>query len=940
MSTDVVKYAFIAGELSPTLYGRGDLTKYDLGMAEAHNFFVDYRGGLSSRPGFQFCAHVLKDDKEVRLWPFVFSPTVENTYILVFGDLYIRFIQDGAYVLENPLTITGITTASPGVVTSVAHGLTAGRWVTLSGIVGMTELNGRTLQVGTTTANTFQLLDPLTGAAFSTTTLTPYVSGGTASAVYQIVSPYASSDLTDLTFDQYRDYLRITHRQSTFPPYDLVRADHTSWSITETTISEYKKGPTPSSSSASNPSDPAIAKDAQVLFAVSSVYPDGSESSIGLPFKVSGIVNYTVTEGAVSITWPADPEAASYKVYRSVVSSQEVLTYGSELGYVGRTFGTKFTDPNIIADFGKSPQNNYNPFSPGAILSISVTAGGTGYSEASVITMSGGGTGFSGYCVVNDSGGLVNVIIKSAGKNYVNPTISFGTGTGATATVTARGMTGTYPGLSAIYQQRQIYSSSLLHPITLWGSQYKRFENFSSSDFVLDSDSFEFDLDTAAITPIRHMLAMRGGLLVMTQDNVWLLNGGGQNQPLTPTNALADPQTYNGVSLLPPINVGSDMLYVEGNGMAVRLLNYNEFSRVYAGEDKSVLSNHLFGEGKNLTAWGYQENPTKTVWSVREDGVLLAFTIVKEEEVFAWTPCSTRGRFKNLVVVKEGGADRVYVVTERYVKGRWTKFVERQDLRTFVNVEDAWCVDCGLALGGTYPAATVSLSKINEVITATASAAVFSGALNKILRVGNGVFRVSAVTSNTLVTLEQYIPATNWVPETDEAYTFPVLEGSWTLDTPTTSIGGLWHLEGETVAILGDGNVFPPQTVVDGSITLPAAVSRCIVGLAFSARGKTLPMIVPDAGIEAKRKRIVGLAARLTRSRGLRYGSSYDRTYAMKERTTEAWGRPTALQEGIRYQTIGTTWDEEGQTYFRLDDPLPVTLLSLVSDIEVGDEPD
>ena len=54
MSSDVVKFAFIAGEISPTLFGRSDLTKYDLGMAEAHNFFVDYRGGLSSRPGFEF----------------------------------------------------------------------------------------------------------------------------------------------------------------------------------------------------------------------------------------------------------------------------------------------------------------------------------------------------------------------------------------------------------------------------------------------------------------------------------------------------------------------------------------------------------------------------------------------------------------------------------------------------------------------------------------------------------------------------------------------------------------------------------------------------------------------------------------------------------------------------------------------------------------------
>jgi hypothetical protein len=178
------------------------------------------------------------------------------------------------------------------------------------------------------------------------------------------------------------------------------------------------------------------------------------------------------------------------------------------------------------------------------------------------------------------------------------------------------------------------------------------------------------------------------------------------------------------------------------------------------------------------------------------------------------------------------------------------------------------------------------------------------------------------------------------VPESGNTITFPVEEGDWTLDAKVTTLSNLWHLEGEEVAILGDGNVMPRQTVVNGSVTLPVAVSRAIVGLPFTARAKTLPMIVPEAAIESKRKRVVGLAVRLSRSRGLKYGHSYDDTYEMKERTDEAWGQPTRLQEGIRYQHIGTVWDEDGQTYFKLEDPLPVTLLSLVSDIEVGDEPD
>lgn len=941
MSTEVIKYAFIAGELSPTLYGRGDLTKYDLGMAEAYNFFVDYRGGLSSRPGFEFCGYVADDDQDVRLVPFAFSPAIENTYVMVFSHELIRFMQDGAYVLEDALPITDITATQPPVVTSVAHGLSNGRWIWVSGVEGMTEVNGRMYVVGSATTDTFTLQDVLTGISVDASGFTTYTGGGAAEAVYELTSPYAASDLRDLVFKQYRDYVRITHRGASEPVRDLVRTDHTDWSISETTLGEYFVGPDVTGYSASTPTGSAPA-DATVIFAVASVYDDDTESCIGNPYKISGIVNYTLSEGAVSITWAADTEAKYYKVYRSVVSSQEDLSFGADLAFVGRTFGTKFTDPNILADFGKTPQNHYNPFAPGAILTIKMTAGGLGYSETSTITMSGGGSDFDGRCVVDSSGAIVNVIIKSAGTGYVNPTVTFGTGTGATAEVTARATEGSYPTLSDVYQQRQIYGASGLQPITIWGSQYKRYGNFSTSDYVVDSDGFEFDLDAPATTPIRHFVVSRGGLLAMTQDHVWLVNGGGQNEALTATNALADPHSYTGVSLLPPLNVGSDLLYVEGKGYSVRLLSYNELSRVYTGEDKSILSNHLFGPSKELTAWGYQESPYKTVWSVREDGALLAFTIVKEEDVFAWTPCGTRGRFLDLTVVREITYDRTYVITQRYVNRRWTKFIERMDLRAFENVEDAWCVDCGLALGATYPAAELTIRRDGDVYTAMSSAAVFVTGTdeNKILRVASGIFRVDTVLSTTAATLELYADAQNWIPETDRARTFPAASGTWTLDAGVTTIGGLWHLEGETVAILGDGNVFPKQVVTDGQIVLTSPVTRCIIGLPYQARGKTLPLIIPEAGIEARRKRIVGVSARLTRSRGLRYGNSYDRTYAMKERTSEPHGRPITLQSGIRYQSLGTSWDENGQTYFLLDDPLPVTLLSIVSDAEVGDEPD
>src|SRR5687767_11527086 len=128
--------------MSPTLFGRSDLEKYDLGLALARNWFVDYRGGLSTRPGSRFIDHVYPDDgTETKFFPFRFAPNVNQTYIILMGDGYIRFIQDGAYVLEAGKVITGITKANPGVVTAVAHGYNNGDLIKIFDVVGMTQVN-------------------------------------------------------------------------------------------------------------------------------------------------------------------------------------------------------------------------------------------------------------------------------------------------------------------------------------------------------------------------------------------------------------------------------------------------------------------------------------------------------------------------------------------------------------------------------------------------------------------------------------------------------------------------------------------------------------------------------------------------------------------------------------------------------------------------------
>lgn len=63
----------------------------------------------------------------------------------------------------TPVAVNSSTNATPIVVTANAHGLATGRRVLIQGHATNTNANG-IFQVGATTANTFQLLDEVTGA--------------------------------------------------------------------------------------------------------------------------------------------------------------------------------------------------------------------------------------------------------------------------------------------------------------------------------------------------------------------------------------------------------------------------------------------------------------------------------------------------------------------------------------------------------------------------------------------------------------------------------------------------------------------------------------------------------------------------------------------------------------------------------------------------------
>lgn len=930
---DLIKFAFIAGEISPTLFSRSDLEKYDLAVAQATNWFVDYRGGMSTRPGSKFRDYVKHDDKPTKFVPFKFAPASSQTYVCLFGHQYVRFLQSGNYVLEADKAISAITKASPGVVTANAHGFSNDDWVKIYTGSGMEDLNGRTFKVAGVTTDTFELKDPLTGASINTTNFTTYVSGATVARIYTVTTPYNANDLAIMRAHQSRSAIYLTHPD--YAPRTLTRNDHVDWAMATVSFGA------PIGRPASAPTVDAGTGSAGVAFQVTAVDKDGAE---GIPSDYgfdTTAVDYSSTAGSAKVTWPAVSNAVLYRVYRTnIVPTGAQATRNMQVGFVGLAYGTEFIDNNIIPDFTVTPPTHLNPFADGAIEYIAVTNGGSGYTNASVVSITTTtGSGFVGYPVVDSAGKLVAIAIVNGGKGYVSgDTISVSVGTGATFTKTLTEATGNNPAVSSVFQQRKIYAATDNEPLTIWASKPGEYETMDVSTIIQEDDSYEFELDSDEVAPIRHLLATRSGLVIFSQAGIWQLTGG-SGVAVTPTNALADPQSYTGCSLLPPLPIDTDLVYQEGKGSTIRLLTYNDYTKVFAGQDLSILSNHLVPASKPLRAWAYASDPFKLVHAVRSDGVMLNLTLVKEQNVYGWTTQTTKGLYKDVIAIQEDQTDVVYTIVQRYINGRWTKMIETFARREFVAVEDAWCLDCAVSNEPNYPAATLTLNaSTGSGVIATASAAVFDiASVGKIIRVGGGKATVTNYNSATEVEVDITADITEIIAQDPDNIPLPAAAGNWTLDEPFHDIIGLWHLEGETVRVFADGSVIGDFVVTNGTIDIEVDATRILVGIPYRCTLQTLPPTSSDAVIEGKRKAIKAVKVRLHQARGIKAGTKLTNLKEMKERSDEGYGEPTRLQAGVRPLLVNTDFTREAQTYFVVDDPVPATILGFVLDMVVAD---
>lgn len=155
--------------------------------------------------------------------------------------------------------------------------------------------------------------------------------------------------------------------------------------------------------------------------------------------------------------------------------------------------------------------------------------------------------------------------------------------------------------------------------------------------------------------------------------------------------------------------------------------------------------------------------------------------------------------------------------------------------------------------------------------------------------------------------------------------------------TPTRTITGLEHLEGMAVSVLADGSVVTGKTVTDGEITLAEAAAVVHVGLGYTCEIETLTPEAPGGEtIQGRKKRIVAVTVRMEDTRGYSMGPDADHLTEEKFRSNEVYGAPTELFTGDKRLYINPNWSTGASIFIRQTSPLPVSVLALIPEVEVG----
>lgn len=941
MGTPFIQNSFHAGEWAPALNARVDLAKYHSAAELLENFFVDYRGGASSRTGTKYIIRCLNDSAVCRLIPFQASFSLG--YILQFGDGVIRFIRDGAPVVESTLNITGVTQASPAVV-SVVNTYAVGDWVFITGVNGMTQLNGKYYIISARTGGTITLHD-LFNNPVDSTTYGVWTSSGTTARIYTIITPYASTDLKNIKFTQNVDQLILVH--PTIQPYLLTFIAQTNWTLL----------PIPFGTNISPPTGVVAgttlaAGNVNYGYIVTSVDGSSQESVPSAVATIGNIQDLRTTPGSNAITWNFVSNAAFYNVYKAVPGYTFVTQPGASFGFIGTSTGITFIDTNISADYSQTPPVAQNPFVGSGVVSYTVTVNGA-YTTVPSVTVAPSGGGISSATANAELWVLGTPTIGAGGAGYSNnDTLTLSNGVVVVVNTNAAGAILTFKAISVApgFHGAITAGATPANPVPqvstsgggtgatvnlVWG--VGRVIPVSPGAGYTAAPAVTFSAGTAAATAVL-----------------------GPSSDLNPTV----PGFFQQRLVLGALAGAPQTFYMSQPGAQ---FNFNITNPVQA--DNAISGSLVSGQLHTIksmvaTQSGLILLTDRAIWLINGGGAGVGSSDAVTPSNISANPHSYNGasdvppivaNFDILYVQAKGSIvrDVAYNIYSNVYTGTDISVLSSHLFYGFQILEWAWAEEpfkIVWAVRDDGTALSLTFMKEQELIGWTHSTTLGTFKSVAVITESTDFGNVDAVYWIISRTIQgQQI---QYIERFAERFFPNGAEDAWCVDSglqydgpPATSFSGAEHLGGMTVTGVADGAVINPFVMsIAGTFTLAEAASKVTLGIAFTPKLKTLALDVNagDGTVQGREKKISQVTVRVQETLGLKIGSTFTTMVDMTDLELGSVGSSTNevvtnLVTGDAQQIVDPMWTTQGQYCIEQPNPWPATILGVIPEVTIGD---
>ncbi len=520
-----------------------------------------------------------------------------------------------------------------------------------------------------------------------------------------------------------------------------------------------------------------------------------------------------------------------------------------------------------------------------------------------------------------------------------------------------------WPWAANFHDQRFWGGGTDEEPQRLDGSQVGDFNNFgpsSNKGLVRDTDGIAFIISDNQVNAIRWIVSHARGVLVLTEGGPFIGESRGQTgDAVTATNfGMKSQSNYGAHATVRPYKAGTALLTPLTAGRKIREMVFRRDDDQIIAPDMTALAEHITAGG--LVDSAYQQEPGGILWLVRNDGVLLGLTYERTEGVVGWhrqilggtLAGSDHPEVESIAVIREGDDDQLWMTVKRTVNGSTVRFVEfmKPPFKVDTDKEFAFQVDAGLTLDDRKTITDVQ-SRNPVVVTSTAHG--FSNGDRVRLRAirgtkkipaGSGLDRIETELNDNTFTVSNAATNTFELQDDDgndiDGSKFTAYVSGGTAAKEVSTISGLTHLEGETVAVFGDGGEQPTKVVANGSITLESNASLVAVGLGYTGTLKTNPLVPagsifdPRAGEQRIYQVIVVLDRTLGGKAGVE-GATLDNLFFRK--VADPMDESVPLFSGIKELSFPASTTREAAVTIQQTSPQPMNVLAVIARMTIDD---